>query len=65
MSSLIAIRYRFLVVSASEMLVSDDEGAVSPTEMNRKGMWAHLLIMAGLRRLGTLCPNLYSHYKAR
>jgi hypothetical protein len=38
----------YLVVSASEMLVSDDEGAASPTEisimMNR--IWVHLLIMA-------------------
>lgn len=35
-----------MVVSASEMLVSDDEGAASPTEMNRKKMWVNLLIMA-------------------
>ena len=36
----------YFVVSASEMLVSDDEGAASPTEMNRKKMWVNLLIMA-------------------
>lgn len=32
---LIDIRDRYFVVSASEVLVSDDEGAVSPTEMSR------------------------------
>ena len=36
----------YFVVSASEMLVSDDEGAVSPTETNRKSTWMHLLTMA-------------------
>jgi hypothetical protein len=37
-----------LLVSASEMLMSDDEGAVSPTEISiiRSRMWVRLLIIA-------------------
>ena len=36
------------MLSASDMLVSDDEGAVSPIEMSRKRGWRYtLLVMAG------------------
>lgn len=47
-----------MVVSASEMLVSDDEGAVFPTEMIRNEGVGALASHGVLRCLGALSKNI-------